>query len=127
VLVGALKAHDGNTRWEAAKALTQVRDASAAPALAEALTDEIAGVRWLAAEALSMIGRAALEPVLHGLMSHSGSAWYREGAHHVLKSFAETDLAPAVAPVLRALEQVEPAIGALVPTEKLLEALQLRA
>lgn len=122
-LVETLRSANPEARWEAAKALTEVRDQRAAEPLVALLTDDVPGVRWLAAEALAFIGRAALEPVLAGLIAHSGSAWYREGAHHVLRELARDALRERLAPVLMALEGIEPEIGVLLPAHELLMSL----
>lgn len=71
-------------RWEAAKALSEIKAPSSAPALVAALEDDNSGVRWLAAEGLIGIGRAALRPLLEALTQRASSIWLREGAHHVL-------------------------------------------
>ena len=126
-LVNKLEHGNGHARWEAAKALTIVRDERAVRALVHALTDEIPGVRWLAAEALATIGRGVLEPLLQAMLEHSHSPWFREGAHHVLTTVGKGDLREVVRPVLRALEGVEPEIGVLVPSHELLKALRVAA
>jgi hypothetical protein len=98
-------------RWEAAKALSQIGDPIAAPALVKALEDENFGVRWLAAEGLITARRNGLQPLLQALVHHSDSAWLREGAHHVLRSLiGEPGLHDLIAPVLTALDDVEPVI-----------------
>lgn len=122
-LISALQSPNADARWEAAKALTEIRDLGAAPALVVALTDERPGVRWLAAEALSLMGRPALDALLHGLVQHSESVWFREGTHHVLQVLAKGDLREVLAPLLSALDSVEPNIGVLVPAHKLLKAI----
>lgn len=126
-LIERLEHGNGHARWEAAKALTIVRDERAVHALVHALSDEIPGVRWLAAEALTTIGRGVLEPLLQGMLEHSHSPWFREGAHHVLSTVGKGDLRELVRPVLRALEGVEPEIGVLVPSHELLKALRAAA
>jgi HEAT repeat protein len=121
-LIQTLQSNNPDARWEAAKALTELRDQRAIPALVAALTDDLPGVRWLAAEALLYSGRPALEPLLHSLIEHSHSVWFREGAHHVLRGLARGDLRDAIAPVLKALDGIEPEIGVLVPAYELLKA-----
>ena len=122
-LLGALRSADLNTRWEAAKALGELPDASAASGLVAALTDEGPGVRWLAAEALSRLGRQALEPLLTALVTESGSIWLREGAHHVLLHLSRGDLEDVVEPVRIALEGVEPTTASAMAAHLLLEQL----
>jgi HEAT repeat protein len=110
-LIQILTAPQDRLRWEAAKALSQIGDPTAASALVKALEDDNSGVRWLAAEGLVILGRAGLVPLLEALRHHSDSVWLREGAHHVLRSLAREDLyASIVTPVLAALEDIEPAI-----------------
>lgn len=96
-------------RWEAAKALGQIGDPSAAPALIRALETETFSIRWLAAEGLIAMGREGAKRLLRELESRPGSAGLREGAHHVLRILAEGELEPVLAPVLQALEGVAPA------------------
>lgn len=122
LLVG-LRDHDDEVRWEAAKALAQLRPPEAAAQLVAALNDAHAGVRWLAADALAAIGEPALRPLLRALLGHSESAWLREGAHHVLRSLQRTGAAPDAAPIVRALEGIEPAIGVMKAASDALKAL----
>jgi HEAT repeat protein len=107
-------------RWEAAKALRSVASVKAVPSLLAALEDENGGVRWLAAEALIAAGKPCVLPLLHRLLERSGSPWYQEGAHHVLRTVAHIETSPVVealeghfttealpAPVFQALERLE--------------------
>jgi HEAT repeat protein len=109
-LVKALTDPNDHRRWEAAKALGQIQDPAAAPALVSAMEDQDFGVRWLAAEGLIALGREGLVPLLQALMKHSDSSWLREGAHHVFRMLVDKDLHDLVAPLLKALDDVEPAI-----------------
>lgn len=128
-LVTALRDFDPRVRWEAAKALAElaspanVHSAAAAKALVDALQDDEPGVRWLAAEALIFLGRASLDPLLHALLRESDSVWLREGAHHVLRVIGRGALAPAIEPVVHALEGVVPAIAVLAAARDALAAL----
>jgi len=72
------------TRWEAAKALIQIKDPASADALAEALMDESFEIQWLAAEALIELGHDAVKPLLLKLLDRYDSPYLRQGAHHVL-------------------------------------------
>jgi HEAT repeat protein len=111
-LVEALASKKQWMRWEAAKALGQIGSPAAAEPLVKALEDNIFDVRWLAAEGLIVIGRDALAPLLHALLERSDSEWLREGAHHVFHDLARgrPDFSNILQPVLKALEDVEPAI-----------------
>ena len=123
----ALRAPREHARWEAAKALGEIADASAAPALVRALEDEKAAVRWLAATALIKMGRDALLPLLHGLEGNSDSIWFRDGAHHVLRSLIRDGVADEALPVLEALENLEPCIEAPIAAYHVREELLKRA
>ena len=122
-LVEALTDPNGHRRWEAAKALGAIGDPSAAPALVRALEDWDFGVRWLAAEGLISLKRAGLAPLLQGLVHHSDSTWLREGAHHVLRSLIDRDLHDLIAPVLAALDSVEPVLETPPAAQAALKAL----
>ena len=113
-LLRALEATSERARWEAAKALGEIAEPSAAPALVDALEDKKSAVRWLAATALINMGRAALVPVLRGLEGHSDSIWFRDGAHHVLRTLIREGEADEAIPVLEALENIEPVVEAPV-------------
>jgi HEAT repeat protein len=122
-LVVALKDRNWRLRWEAAKTLGEISDPSSAPALVEALEDTRSGIRWLAAEGLIAIGHEALPPLLHALVHYSDSEWLREGAHHVLRAMSSSSLNDLVAPVVRALEGVEPVIEVPLAAQAALDAL----
>ena len=111
-LVSALKDPNTHRRWEAAKALGQIGDPRAAGALVGALEDRDVGVRWVAADSLVKLGRGGLQPLLRALITHPDSIWLREGAHRVLRHLAGSDLRQVLAPVLAALDDVEPTLGA---------------
>jgi HEAT repeat protein len=109
-LVEALTDPNGHRRWEAAKALGAIRAPLAAPALVRAMEDQDFGVRWLAAEGLIGLKRAGLAPLLQALANHPDSVFIREGAHHVCRMLVDHDLHDLVAPVLAALDGVEPVL-----------------
>ena len=107
-LIALLSAGENQTRWEAAKALSEIHSPSAARALVTALEDREFGVRWLAAEGLSATGTPALPPLLEALCECPESLRLREGAHHVLKAIHDPQASFHIRPVLAALEGVEP-------------------
>jgi HEAT repeat protein len=124
VLVSALQSPSEHARWEAAKALCKIADASAAEALVRTLNDEKVAVRWLAATALINLGRDALVPLLRGLESNSNSTWFRDGAHHVLRDLIGDGVADEAIPVLEALEDIEPRVEAPMAAYHVLQDLR---
>ncbi len=97
-------------RWEAAKALEVIEDPTAAAALMHAMDDEENDVRWVAAEGLVALDDVGLRMVLSGLMKRAGSIAFCKSAHHVLHKIKQP--ADIIAPVLKALEESEPAVAA---------------
>ena len=108
LLTEALKSKNSMTKWEAAKALGEIGDPSTAPTLVEALEDEDFDVRWLAAEGLTKMNINALKPLLQALERRGDSFFLQEGAHHVFHDLAKGGLRKFLAPVLAALEGLEP-------------------
>jgi len=104
--------HD-HVRWEAAKSLADIGDPAAAEAMVKSLEDRDAGVRWLAAEGLIRMRRACLKALLHTLIERPDSVWLRDGARHVLHGLGKIGAADGMAPVLAALDGIEP--SATVP------------
>jgi HEAT repeat protein len=88
------------------------------------LDDNKAAVRWLAGEALINLGRDALAPLLRGLEGSSDSIWFRDGAHHVLRSLVREGVAEEAIPVLEALENLEPRIEAPIAAYHVLQELE---
>ncbi len=125
-LMKALESPESNfhLRWEAAKALSELEDPAAAPVLIKTLEDDNFSVRWLAAEGLIALGRDGLAPLLEALVKRSGSASLREGAHHVLRMLDGGDLHYQLAPVLSALEDIEPILEVPVAAHAALDALK---
>lgn len=112
-------------RWEVAKTLGEVNDASSTPALLALLSDDVPGVRWLAAEGLIQLNRVALVPLLKGLQKNFHSTYFREGAHHVLRELARTGaLDPRASHVLDALEGPAPAASVAVAATEALRTLE---
>jgi thioredoxin-like negative regulator of GroEL len=108
-LIEALQDKTEYVRWEAAKALGEIGDPEAAQPLIDALEDQSLAVRWVASESLIHIGRLSMNPLLKTLTKRFDSAWTREGAHHVLQTFAkEKILRSEEFRVLQALEDLFP-------------------
>ena len=122
-LVSTLRSPSEHARWEAAKALAEIADPSAAPALVHALCDQKAAVRWLAGNALIKLGHDALAPLLRGLEASSDSIWFRDGAHHVLRSLIRDGEADEAIPVIEALENLEPRIEAPIAAYHVLQGM----
>lgn len=91
-LLAALKHRKSSVRHEAAMCLREIGDRRALEGLVDALDDRSFEVRWVAAEALIDAGRAAVPVVLHALLHHADSTWFRDGCHHVLSHFSGLDL-----------------------------------
>jgi HEAT repeat protein len=122
-LVETLAHQEPHLRWEAAKALQQIADPAVAPAMITALEHDDQGVRWIAAETLAALGRAGVIPLLKALVDGSDSVRLRDGAHRVLSHTTDTKLREATAPVLAALDDAEPMVGAPVAAYHALTAL----
>ncbi len=129
-LIDLLNDPDWHVRWEAAKALQNIRDPRAAPALVNTLTDSRFGVRWLASEALIALKEAALGPLLDALVHQGDSLWLRRGAHRVLRQLTDElhrpEVSEIVKPVLTALESIEPSATVGVAAQTALAELQRR-
>jgi len=140
-LIEALDHSDHLVRWEAAKALGQIRAPMSAPSMVKALHDKAFDVRWLAAEGLIALGKEAVVPLLKELVRNSENPWLREGAHHVLSHFAgsdmniehhdlshpvqSTELRELLKPLVSALDSVEPSIDVPRAVKKALELMHL--
>jgi HEAT repeat protein len=109
-LTEALDNPNYHVRWEAAKALGEIGNPAAAPPLVKCLEDHHLDVRWRAAEDLIAFGREGLIPLLQALIEHPESVRLREGSYHVLRTLGNTSLKGVTEPVLRALEEIEPAM-----------------
>ena len=129
-LVDLLNDPDWHVRWEAAKALQNIRDPRAAPALVKALRDGRFGVRWLASEALVALKEGALGPLLDALVHQGDSLWLRRGAHRVLRQLTDEIRSPGVSdalkPVLTALDSLEPSLTVGSAAQDALAELQRR-
>jgi hypothetical protein len=112
-LIRLLSHRTKHVRWEAAKALCGIADPIAATALVNALDDRDGDVRWLAAAGVVALGRDGLQPLLAALLQRAKSGWLCEGAHHVCHALVKRKkLGPILRPLLAALEEPEPEVGA---------------
>ena len=123
-LIEALQYPSEHVRWEAAKALGEIRDKTSAPALVVALEDKSSGIRWLAAEGLIALGRHTLPPLLFALVKRPSSIWLREGALHVLHLLAHQGLGDETRPVVAALEGPAPTVAVPLAAEDAIEKLR---
>jgi HEAT repeat protein len=123
-LIAFLSNPNEMARWEAVRTMGEIGGPEVSPALVRVLeNDEDEGIRWLAAKGLIGLGCEGLPPLLQALVHHSDSVWLREGAHHVLRALAEHDLKKVVSPVLKALDDIEPAIEVPLVAQAALNAL----
>jgi hypothetical protein len=127
-LIKALTVRDGHSHWEAAKALSQIASPKSVQALVQALEDPQFSIRWLAAEGLIAVGSAGLATLLQALVARPDSVWLREGTHHILHDLIDRGvlsqpLSAQIAPVLAALNGMEPVVAAPVAAKKALSAL----
>ena len=114
-------------RWEATRALCEIRDPAAVPALIGRLEGTDSGIRWMAADGLIGIGLPSVEPLLHALIERSDSVLLRDGARRALHGLAGRDnLQSILQPVIDALDAVEPAVVVPLAAYRALEALRAR-
>jgi HEAT repeat protein len=112
-LIPLLSHRKPHVRWEAAKTLSGIADPIAATALVNTLDDPDEDVRWVAGEGVTALGREGLQPLLAALLERARSHSFCESTHHVCYALARRKgLGPILEPVLEALEEAEPAIGA---------------
>jgi len=108
-LLPLLKNRKHQIRWEAVKALGEIKDPAATDGLILSLTDEEFAVRWLAAEGLVALGLQIVIPLLKSLtqVKEETSVLLRDGAHHILRALITDDRGKVLQPVLTALEDIE--------------------
>jgi HEAT repeat protein len=123
-LTRSLESQEALRRWEAAKVLSQIGDAAATVALIKALTDKVFDVRWLAAEGLIAVGRSVAPALLREVMKNPESIALREGAHHVLHDINNENIAAAINPVLKALEDSEATLEVPLVARRAIETLE---
>jgi HEAT repeat protein len=119
----ALKESTEYGRGQAARALGEIGDPAALPALIQALEDEKFDVRWLAAKAVVLFGRDGLTALLQALVDRPESTRLRQSAHHVLHDAAHGKWSAELAPVKEALEGPDPENVLPVAAARALEAL----
>jgi HEAT repeats len=123
-LIAALSDPDDEVRWEAAGALAEISDPTAGKALVRALEDPSCDVRWVAGVALIALDGRGLVPLLQALVDRAPSRRLRQGAHHILYSLSSRGWAKRVAPVLSALEDIEPVSTVPLAAQSVLDTLK---
>jgi hypothetical protein len=91
-------------RWEAVKALAQMKNAVTAPLLINALEDEFESIRWVAVHGLIALGKPGLIALLEALSSYKLTAILRQGAHHVIREFSKRYPISGIEDIMQSLE-----------------------
>ncbi len=120
-LTVVLETANEHGRSEACKALAEIADTTAIPALIRALESEQHDVRWTASEALVNIGADSVEPLLKSLIDRAFAHTILFGAYHVLRTFAERTPEPIFEPLLAAIKSPEPGVSVPPAAERVLE------
>jgi HEAT repeat protein len=110
-------------RGQAATAMGEIGDPTAAPALVKALEDDQVSVRLMAAEALIKLGKPALPALLNALMVRATSYRLRRGAQIVLHAEAHESWGGQIQPVLDALDSPAPEPILSTAARRILETL----
>lgn len=72
-------------KWEAARTIKEIGDASSIPVFIQLLEDPESDIRWIAAEGLINAGRESIVPLLKEIMAKGDSHYIRNGVHHVFR------------------------------------------
>jgi len=123
-LLPLLSDHTSQTRWEAAKALSEIADPKSIPALLHTLEDEDGDVGWVAAEALAAMGPTVAVPLLKALIDRIGSTEFRQGAHHILGELRRTKIADEIFDIYKALNELHSDIEIIADAEHALKRLK---
>jgi HEAT repeat protein len=112
-------------RWEAAKALSEIRDIKSIPILVKALEDPESDVAWLAAKTLKKFRKAAWPELLHALKKRGAdSVLLRNGAHHILRNQKMEGFNDLLDALKVALEQGSPPESILLAAYNILERMK---
>lgn len=109
-----LKAATSNSawiRWQAIRALGEIRDRRALPVLVRALGDRDHSVAWMAAKSLVQFGKPAVAPVLRLLTTAEMTPWLAETASYVLQHQRDPKLKPYLEPVIQSMRDVAYRVG----------------
>jgi len=94
-------------RWEAIKAMGEIKSTFAIPLLIDALEDEVSSVRWLVAEGLIALKNEGIRAILETLIERKESYLLRQGAHHVLHDLNKKLKDDKIAELISLLEHPE--------------------
>ncbi len=123
-LMEELRKGNQDSRLEAAKVLSAIKNPAVAPALIQAIDDDDFGVRWNAMAGLIALERAGLGPLFQALKKNIDSVRLREGAHRVLRVLNDQGhLDESAVKVLEALESIEPEVEVPWAAEAALKSL----
>jgi len=111
-------------RWEAAKALGEIGDAKAIPALVKALEDPESDVVWLAAEALGKFRKLAWRELLSALIRSGSSVTLRNASHHVFRNQKEKGFDDLLEALRKALKSGAVSESTPVAASNLLERMR---
>ena len=103
-LIALLAHREHHVRWEAFKALVDVKSPSAIPTYLAHLADEDPDMHWFAAEGLVAIGCDVAPLMLQMLIDGIHSRRLRRGVHHVLHALAHQKRCRPVRRVLDAFD-----------------------
>lgn len=94
-------------RWHSIRALGEIHDDAAFPALVRALNDTDHSVAWMAAKGLASFGKECVKPILHLLTNAETTPWLRETASYVLDKQCRyhTELKLYLQPLLQEMHQ----------------------
>lgn len=114
-------AKDDHIRWECAKTLSEIADASSINTLIQLLEDSEEGARWDAAIGLIAIGQPAVTPLLRAIIHRSVDRTIIAGARHVMHEFSKTPWGDFLRPVYEALNSFHASASAPVAADKALQ------
>jgi HEAT repeat protein len=123
-LVPLLSDRASQTRWEAAKALSEIADPASIAALLRALEDDDNDVSWLAAEGLASIGPPVAAPLMQTIIDRLKLVEIRQGAHHVLGELRKSEMGDKIAEVYNALDCGHPDTEIIGAAERALASLK---
>lgn len=108
-------------RWEAIKAMGEIKSPLAIAFLVDALEDEVSSVRWLAAEGLITLKNEGIRAILEALIERKESYLLRRGAHHVLHDLNKKLKDDKIAELISLLEHPEAHVRIPIITKQILD------